>query len=165
MGKLMNIISAAMLAAGPGPRPRYIHPAIQKQWGPLLDSLYQVTENAPDSIQSRRFLESPNWLGLYVPEKRALTMTPYQSDQEARHTLIHEFGHMFQFDNQPEFFKWFNPKGEVKTAQRADLERYADAFAEAFTRVAKGDTTNLQPAMHTLTSFMAQRPPFKKTTS
>lgn len=147
----------------------YIDPKLVKH-RTLFDSLLAASGVAPDSILLRHPRQAHThpdsvFTGLYTPATRTLEISPLLPD--ARRTAIHEFGHVSQFEHQPEFLEWARKLGtpverETPEAElRGILEGHADAFADAFDALARRDTASIRrnPGISLLAQMLAQRPP------
>lgn len=99
----------------------------------LVDSLTIAVKASPAVLIYERPKEQGQdglaVLGDYNPTTGVMRLSPVAT--WPRHRLAHEFGHLLQFTNQALFFEWFDSTGR-KTADRIDLEHFAEDFADVF---------------------------------
>lgn len=127
----------------------------------LVDSLVAATGGfTPDSIYSRTFTPSGTE-GSYEHDPRRMVIRD-RNVRDPRRVVAHEFGHVLQFNDQPAFFEWFDPEAKGKTPYPNDLERFANAFADAFEGLARGDTTSRRKDVAILMRALRERLPFKR---
>jgi|SRR6267378_5358952 len=144
------------------PKPPYIDPKFPARYRTLVDSLARAVGTMPDSLIYERPLQdqasgADGVLANYNPKTGAMRLSPQATDPRRR--LMHEFGHVLQFKDQPEFYNWFDPSG-TKTPERSDLERFSDNFADAFSALSQGKTTAHDAGVNSLVQYLTTRPPF-----
>ena len=137
--------------------------SLPAQYRGLVDSLSLAVSARPESLLYQRpdqeqAVAGMSVLGDFNPETKAMRLSP--SASRPRWRLAHEFGHLLQFTNQSIFFDWLDLTGHA-TADRADLERFADDFADTFEALASGD---LKAATHgrraVIAAYLRAREPF-----
>lgn len=124
---------------------------------PLIDSLVAVTGGAPDTILFRPTpLDGPeNSTGWYEPKRRHMRVSPQSVNR--RRTLIHEFGHLLQHDNQPLLFAWADHTiCDGAMPRRGDMEQFANDFADAFDALSRQKLPR-QPGARFLAAAIAAR--------
>lgn len=121
----------------------------------LIDSLVMLA-GAPDSVLLRRLPQTRPGLrrtGNYDVGSRRVTVWSRPAAQ--RRTLLHEFGHVFDSNNPAV------ANGITLQLGDDDPEHFADAFADAFEVLARGDTTSNQRGVRFLIELLRQRAPFQ----
>lgn len=150
---------AALFFLLPVTAPTFVDPQLA-EFRPLIDSLSAVVGAAPDTILLRPtpMYGPPNTTGWYGPQRNQLRVSPDSRDR--RRTLIHEYGHVLQSVDGITLFAWVDAENKGQMPNGKDLERFADAFADAFHALSRSDTTHLKPDARFLARILAQRPPF-----
>lgn len=127
---------------------------------PVIDSLMAATGGSPETILFRRtpLTGPPNTTGFYDPTTRQMCVAPNSPNR--RRTLLHEFGHLLQHDNQPLLFAWVDQEvGVGRMPAREDMERFADDFRDAFDALSH-HLLPRKPGARFIAKMLVDQPPF-----